>query len=218
MPTFQDKLSSIGHMTSTQTNRVITSISFSEYSQKDSRVFHMTMPASPFEKWVSKVIIAIILFPMAFLILYQVFAQLTYRWDEAFPFNIVQLNFFDPFIWKHVIDAIAIQGIIFFGAVTFRRYSFFKTILAIGLIIIICNLLLMIGITVMREDVNLFSRGGIAGLMSFENAVILSGYEFQSKSETNVYQYYGLSSSTLLYMLSLMCLLLSYLKFKEIEA
>ena len=197
---------------------MITSISFSEYSMKESKIFHLTIPSKPAEKWFAKLIIALLLFPVIFLFIYQAFALLTYQWDKSLPFHIVSLHITDPFIWKHTFQIIAIQGIVFLGAVSFRKYSFFKTVLAIGVITVLVNIVLMISITILREDINLFTEGGLAGLTSIDNAIYMSGFKLQNAERVDIYGHYGFTPSTILYLISIICVLLSFLKFKELEA
>ena len=74
---------------------IVTSLAFTEYSEESSRRFYLSIPASNFEKWISKTIWYSIVFPISFYLIYQIFTLITYRWGSSAGMEYVKVPFFD---------------------------------------------------------------------------------------------------------------------------
>lgn len=113
---------------------LFTSQTYASLSNKPKKQFYLGLPASTLEKFTTKWIITAVLFPIALLILYQLFA-----WGiQAVISNISYLSFtleaFDPFSeknWLMIRLYLVLQTIFLCGAVVFQRYAIFKTIFAL---------------------------------------------------------------------------------------
>ncbi len=114
---------------------IFTSMIFNELSAPQSRQFYLTVPASHLEKFVSKLLITTIGF--------VVFTISTYWFFSAFNSLMAKviggydISIFNPFRSRNI-DMVqiylVIQSVFLLGAITFRRYSFLKTGLALLLI------------------------------------------------------------------------------------
>ena len=200
------------------TTSVFTSVAFSEFQSRSSNIFHLSLPANMLEKWISKVLIVFIILPICFILLYQLFALLTYRWDNQLPFNIVRLDLGDPFQWQHIKRIIILQGIVLFGATFFKKYAFFKILLTVAIVYLSFNLVQIISLSIFREDINLLSEGGFPGINNLNNSLLLTRNRIQPEEYANVFSFYGIKQNVFFYLLSIGCLFLSYLRFRESEA
>lgn len=114
---------------------LFTSVAFSHFANKTSRQFHLALPASTLEKFTSKWLISAILYPIAIICIYQLYA-----WGlELFTDNYVgvKIDPFTPFNKEYSLLIriyIVLQSIFLLGATVFHRYSIFKTLFSLAVI------------------------------------------------------------------------------------
>lgn len=111
---------------------VFTSMIFNELTEPQSRQFYLTVPASHLEKFVSKLLITTIGF-----ILFTTFSYWFFSVFNSMLARVIggySIGVFNPFKSQNI-DLIqiylVIQSVFLLGAITFRRYSFLKTGLAL---------------------------------------------------------------------------------------
>lgn len=197
---------------------IFTSLSFSEYAENSQRNLYLSLPATQLEKWLAKLIIALIILPAIFIILYQIFAFLTYRWDNYISIEQVKLTLADSFLWTETKKILIFQCFVFFGAILYQRYSFFKTTLLALSIYATYNIIQFLTLSIIREDLSLFGNGNIPGITSIKNATSNAGYYLNQKMFTSPFDLYTNTNFASIYIgLSFIFLMLSYLKFVELE-
>ena len=197
---------------------IITSLSFIEYTQEADRRFHIALPAKTIEKWIVKVIWCLIIFPFFFLIMYHLFALVSYSWGEGMGKEYVRIRFFDPYIWQYMFFHFILQSFIIVAAAFFRKFAAVKTLLfGLGLYLFL----------VAARNVLIFSffpnyqldrMGGFFALEGWRS-YLLGG----QLSVTNLSKNYGFLFNEYTYALALAlafsgALYLSYCRFQEYEA
>lgn len=113
---------------------IFTSLSFRELNKKSSRQFFLSLPAANSEKVVSKWLISGLLFPIAWMLVYQLFAFFTYSWVAGDGFMMVHFSILDPLNWIWVGIYALLQSVFFLGAISFPQFSLIKTVLALFVI------------------------------------------------------------------------------------
>lgn len=197
---------------------IFTSLSFSEYADKSQRSLYLSLPTNQFEKWITKVIIVFLFLPLLFILLYQIFALLTYRWDNIISLEQVRLNLADSFLWLHTKKILLFQCFVFLGAILFQRYSFFKTILLAFGIYAAYNFIQFLTLSIIREDLSLFGNGNIPGITSIKNAANNAGYYISQPMFTSPIELYSdIKYFPIFLVLGIIFLFLSYMKFLELE-
>ena len=194
---------------------VFNSLLFSEYGEEKSKMFHITIPGALQEKWLSKLIISLIVYPMVFLLLYQLFAILTYQWSSMKGYDIVRLNLLDPLLWRYVSYYI-LGAATLFGIITyFRMRSLLKTCLFIALSFFGLNIILSLLSLVIYPDLDSSKMLQFYSLDGYEHFVINNGYIFNK-------DYLGIGTiithPIFIAILAVISVMLSYLKFYELEA
>jgi len=128
------------------TGFALTSIAYSDLIRIPQAQAYLSLPATLFEKWLSKWILTALVFPVIFIFLYQVFSWLCYAVGQSMELAIITVPIFDVYIWKIVGYYIVFQSIFLLGAVSLPKISFFKTLaVGIGLLsggLLIANLVL----------------------------------------------------------------------------
>lgn len=112
---------------------VFTSLAFRELSRPDSRSFYLALPAGHLEKVVAKWVLTALVYPLVWLLIYQLLAPLSYWSFRSFShFKMVRLDPFDPWIWWCMGVYLLTQSVFFFGAVVRPRYSLLWTLVLIA--------------------------------------------------------------------------------------
>ena len=107
---------------------VFSSIAFNQLNSKPGRQFYLSLPASTLEKFSVKWLITALFYPIALVLLYQVFAWLITMYAQSF--NMMEMDAFQPLSAanvKFVKLYIVLQSIFLLGAIAFQKYSAFKT-------------------------------------------------------------------------------------------
>ncbi len=193
----------------------IISVLFSEYGTANSKIFNISLPAAPSEKWIAKVILALVVYPILFLLIYQVYAQITYHWGAMRGYDFVRLGLFDPLIWSHVIRYLLIGSIVIGLATYFRKLGLIKTGLFGLLGYFALALVLSVIALVVFPEFDTSEMGAYFSLDGFKNYVFGNEHRFTSEfvDFTDI-----LFSPRILSLLAITSLVLSYFKFYEIEA
>lgn len=197
---------------------IITSLSFIEYHNEYDRRFHLALPAQSIEKWVVKVIWCLIVFPLLFILVYHLFALISYSWGENMGKEYVRIRFFDPYIWQSVVAHIIIQAFIIAAASFFRKYAAIKTLLfGLGLYLFLIALRNVLVFSFF-PNFELEKMGGFFTPEGWRSYLI--GGQYNVKSITHEYQFLFNDYTYPLYILIAFMgvLYLSYCRFKEYEA
>lgn len=190
-----------------------SSFSFPELRREDSKQFYLSLPATIFEKWLSKWGMTGIIFPLVYSIAYQVFMYLG-NWlifqstgidfSEYNPFSILN----DDSIWIYFFIG---QAIFLWGAVTFDKLSIFKT----GIFLILMYFPLVIAWLI---SANMYIPDLENYWNIFEPDITKSIGTFTFKEKEGVYEFREQVLKTVLAIITVLFWLSSFLKLKEKEA
>ena len=167
---------------------IFTSMAFKDAHKKLLNHDWLMLPASTLEKFVEKLFLYAVVFPVVSILAYTVFTlfariiiQLFLK--EFYPW----FNPVDPVIWKMVFHYIIMQSVFILGASWFKNNNFIKTIIALVVFSIIMSLLsTFIGWlifndyfwTLVRADFNInmdLSKGfNMARLENFGEGIIVT--------------------------------------------
>lgn len=108
---------------------IFTSVIFYEFNDKTGTHHYLSLPASTFEKFLSKWLITAIFFPIVATLLFWVYTKI----GDAIYFNHVKRSGYVP--WKltdwwslfFLKIYIVYQSTFLIGAIVFQKYTFFKT-------------------------------------------------------------------------------------------
>ena len=172
------------------------------------------LPSSNFEKWASKLIISAIIFPTLFISFYMIFQWISLRWGGVHERAILRID--DPYLWKFLMPYLSIQCFFLLGSVYFKKYAFIKSLATM-----------------------IFSILGVLAIRNFALAIILGDFEAiditsfttvnvfldgQPQSYSKSFQDFLASArllpnyTTLIWIVSVYALILSFVKFRELEA
>lgn len=115
---------------------ILTSLAFWELRRKDTRQFFISLPAGTLEKGLAKWMITGVLFPIVWLLAYQLIVLFAKTWMMQQGFTMVSLSLLNSWAWLWIGVYVLLQSIFFLGAIVFPRYSLIKTIfilLALGI-------------------------------------------------------------------------------------
>ena len=197
---------------------IITSLSFIEYHSEADRRFHIALPAQSIEKWLIKVIWCIMIFPLLFLLMYHLFALISYGWGEDMGKEYVKIRFLDPYIWKFVLTHMIVQSVIIAAASFFRKFAAVKTLLlGLGLYLFLIatrNVL----IYSFFPDLRLERMGGFFTQEGWRSYLL--GGQLTAKRFTLEYDFLFNEFTYPFYILLLFAgaLYISYCRYKEYEA
>lgn len=193
---------------------ILTSLAFSEYQQKESATFNLATPATQLEKWSAKAILFIIIFPTILILLYQAFMWLTNIWGTPDDMTQVRVNIFDPYFYSFYKDTILMQCLIFAGAILYKKYSILKILLLMMGLYMLYNFLSIVSLVIINEDIELFGKGSVLDLFSLDKTLTNSSFRLNSNRDLLM----GIPYQVFMYLMASVCILFSYLRFKEIEA
>ncbi|MEL7121374.1 MAG: hypothetical protein AAFO07_18145 [Bacteroidota bacterium] len=188
---------------------LFTSIIFFQLTTKGEKLIYLSLPATIFEKWLSKWVITGIIFPLGFLFFYLLGIQgiLMYNGVSLFAVSdsgmLIGHQIMQALQWYWVLHAL-----FFLGAMTFTKWSGVKTLLVLSGILVILTL-------VARTSLLLF-YGEWIPFADFANLFVASSFsriniEDVDLALINRIVYIFLSIAALIF------LMISYLKLKEKE-
>jgi len=111
---------------------IATSRAFNDLHHKQKSYAYVTLPASRFEKLLSKLLVTTIGYTLATAMLYYLFSVIAIVVTlPFFSMHHAAFNPFDPLILKIVAIYLITQSVFLFGALYFKSYNFIKTILTL---------------------------------------------------------------------------------------
>jgi hypothetical protein len=108
---------------------VITSMAFKDLHNPNKTGFYLTLPCSNVERLLSRWLLTSVGFAIATLSCYCLFSIIAAALHLSFTSHIV--NIWQPYLWHGIRLYLIIQPLFLYGAIKFKRYAFFKTILMI---------------------------------------------------------------------------------------
>lgn len=116
---------------------IITSLAFREARQNGSAIFYMTLPASAFEKLVSKLLVTTVGFAVGSLAFYTATAAVSEGLNRlVFGVGRDFFNPFDPHILRAVGFYLILQSVFLLGSIWFKKTAFVKTALAAACLVL----------------------------------------------------------------------------------
>ncbi len=126
----------------------LTSFMFSYFSSNASGSSFLTLPASHFEKWLSGVLIAGVLYPLIFFLFYRIVdgsfvAMYHHSLDPASPFykqqyeSVYLFSFTGIIAWKVYQMFFFLTGAMLVGSLYFNKVAFIKVAISICIFIIV---------------------------------------------------------------------------------
>lgn len=195
---------------------ILTSLSFTEMNPHDGRLFYLTLPASSLEKFVSRWLITGLGFATVYTIGYYLISSIANGLGQSiFDFNIGSFNFFTEENMLLFRLYLAIQTIFLLGAVYFRKYAIFKTVLSTVLFAICMAITAVLLFRLVMFD--LFD-----GLYHFNPEMSINGKtvpvepsrKYQRFMEHNAENYFRTIG---LWVIPAVLLVIGYFKLKETE-
>lgn len=117
---------------------ILTSISFNEMINPESRQFYLSLPASNLEKFLSRWLISWIGYAVIVTLGYWVMTLLIMGLTQFFhDYTFPPFNLFEEENWMYFKIYLVVQSIFLLGAVAFRKFAFFKTVLAFYAILLV---------------------------------------------------------------------------------
>ena len=111
---------------------IATSLVFRDFYAKDRAYFSLLLPASNFEKYLSKFLITTLGYVLGGIVVYFVYSMLAM--GIAYALFGGSYGVFNPFsgtLWKMIGAYIVAHSIFFFGAVYFKKAAYLKTLLSL---------------------------------------------------------------------------------------
>jgi len=107
---------------------VFTSVIYYEFNDKTGTHHYLSLPASNFEKYLSKWVITAILFPIAAILLFWIYVKLADGLYHYYTEKHITSWFLNEWwSWFFLKIYIVLQSIYLIGAIAFQKYTFFKT-------------------------------------------------------------------------------------------
>jgi hypothetical protein len=190
---------------------VVTGMLFGELSNKSRSFFYLQIPASITEKFLSKIVIALVLFPVGLTCLFFVISEaagvLSLILFESEVGTFYPLN--DEFL-KGVKLFFIFSPMFIFGSVYFNGQSLLKTILSIALTTIALYLIFAIEWKLLFWDYS-----------NFLSIKLSREYMFTQASAKKIYPLYSFTLEAFIffiqYLFAPLFLILSFIAFKERE-
>ena len=132
---------------------LFTSASFSELNKASSRMGYLSLPASTFEKFLSKFLITNLGFILFTTLAYGLFALISNSISQSyFGFTFQEFNPFREYYPIILIVYITTHSIFLLGAITYNRFAIFKTFLSIVAIYFILAAIIYFGVRIIFHD------------------------------------------------------------------
>jgi hypothetical protein len=192
---------------------IVTSMAFTEIHRAPRNYFYLTLPASPLEKYVSKLFLTSVGYILGALAGYFLFSLLVTGIN--FLLFRITLPVFNPFqadVWLSVRTYFVTQSLFMFGALFFKKTHFIKTVLSIITFFFVLTFIMGIVFSIVFFD---YIQTGMIGKFHF--SIPFSGQIFQQFAP------WGNVLSTIFSILFWVLLapffwVLGYLRLKESEA
>jgi len=147
---------------------------------------------------------------------YQIFIWVSQFWPDVDKYYQVSVNVLDPYFRSQIINSILLQGLVVLGAVWFKKFSIVKTLLFGLLTVALYNLSVVISLILFADNNELAENVSIQTLSSVSDLIIKSDLRttLSKMSFTETFMDNTLSIG----IVSLICLGISFIKFKETQA
>ena len=186
-----------------------TSTSFQELNRKEQRMSYLLTPASIFEKFSKKLLITTVGYVVGVTFLYWIFSGVTEAISERyFNYSFTAFNPFDDFFAFIIKLYLVIQSVFLLGAVTFNRFSFFKTLFSLVLLEIGLSLMAWLMIRIV------FAEYFESFFVPIDNMSAMPSYTFLNFIEFTVWP---LIQNIFWFLLAPVLWVVTYFKLKERE-
>ena len=195
---------------------ILTSLSFTEMNPPHGRLFYLTLPASSLEKFVSRWLITGIGFAVVYTLGYYLVSAIANGLGQSiFGFDIGTFNFFTEMNLLVFQVYLAVQTIFLLGAIYFRKFAIFKTILSTVFFAICLALVALLIFRIVMYDL-------FEGLYQFRPEMSINGkivpiepsHSFREFMENNVENYARMLG---FWVVPAVLLVVGYFKLKETE-
>ncbi|MEM6967186.1 MAG: hypothetical protein AAF573_20655 [Bacteroidota bacterium] len=192
---------------------VFTSVCYHEFNDKTGTHHYLSLPASTFEKFLSKWFITAILFPLAAAVLFWLYTKigdwLYFQHDTYIVEGYTGWSMTNWWTLFFVRLYVVIQTIYLVGAIAFQKYTFFKTSLSLFLAILLFAGLCLLAFRLVFADF-------FVGLYDFNHELTVAPNDATKSFMINQYQG-GLEYAFWLLLPAVM-LVVGFFKLKEKEA
>jgi len=203
---------------------IVTSLAFREARQNGAGIFYMTLPASPFEKLASKLVVTSVGFALGSLVFYTATAAVSEGINRLiFGAGHPMFNPFDSTVLRAVGLYLITQSVYLLGSLWFRKLAFVKTVLWITIFAVGFALVAGIAARILLAAHFAPSAVQLPGVKIFGDSLTLSNEFLQGAFGPGTRGYEGLLRFTLAAKilfygaLAPVCWLASYYKLREIE-
>lgn len=125
---------------------IYASLAFSEIHNPQKRMLYLLLPASHFEKFITAWLLTFVLLFITWTIVFTSFSYVAMLVSHIlFGVSISSFNIFDQNLTENLVSFYLIHTIFFTGSIFFKKFSYFKVIIA--LILISFTLIILVGIT-----------------------------------------------------------------------
>jgi len=132
---------------------IVTSMIFKEIHRKETAQNYILLPASNFEKFLSRLLISTVGFALFSIIAITVISYLSEGINSLiFKRHNEIFNPFSKAVWILIAHYIVTQSIFFLGALFFRKYHFIKTINVIFLILLSLSIIAVFFVRIIYFD------------------------------------------------------------------
>lgn len=190
---------------------VVTGMLFGELSNKSRSFFYLLIPASIIEKFLSKIIIALVFFPVILICLFYIISEAAGVLSTILFES--EINTFNPLnseFLKGVKFFYTFSPMFIFGSVYFSGQSLLKTVISIGITTVMLYLIFAIEWKLLFWDHS-----------NFLSISLSKEYMFTQATSRKIYPLFAFTIEAFIffieYMFGPLLLILSFIAFKERE-
>jgi len=163
---------------------IFTSVIFYEFNDKTGTHHYLSLPASTFEKFLSKWLITAVFFPIAASLLFWIYAKI----GDSIYFNHVSKSGYVPWRltdWWSIFFLklyIVYQSTFLIGAIVFQKYTFFKTSIVHWIVGIVSTIIGAILFRIIFADMfdGLFSTKEYLDMQTSDEVIQFMEYKLSS--------------------------------------
>lgn len=198
------------------TGSILSSLSFTEMDQSHGKQFYLLLPASPFEKFLSKWLLLGIGYFLVFTVGYYLLAFVArFIGKLLFDFDLGTFNMLDNDNLLFIQLFFALQALFLLGAVYFRKFAIFKTVLSTFL-----TGVFMIAIAALLFRIIMFDM--FEGLYHFKPVLEINGTMMEVQPSSNFKSFMQQNGENIvrlwgLWIIPAVLLVVGYFKLRETE-
>lgn len=125
----------------------MASSAFKYIHEKQSAAFYLMIPASKFEKFLSRLLLTSVGYALAVAVFYFLFSFLMYLIGLLFSYHLYVLNLLSWQVWYYIGIYIVLHSVVFLGSIYFPKWAILKTIL---FFIFILFMLALLGVLLIK--------------------------------------------------------------------